>query len=80
MNNSFIENFAEYYGNDWASPPFQMVLSKIPFDDLNFTFDSVLTTHNQDNIETIEIKSLVAFNLSYFIWIIDQFNQPAFIN
>ena len=71
-----MDNFARYYGNDWASLPFRLCLTNTSVSINDFKQESIL---KQD--DTIyKIQSFALFNLEYYIWIVDQFFQPAFLD
>ena len=73
-SNVFENNFARYYGNNWASSPFRLVLTTANISLTNFTEAQILNLTNQK----LKIQSYVDFGIDYYIWIVDQFFQPSF--
>ncbi len=74
-SNNFIKNKANYYGNNWATSAFRLVLTNKNVSINNFTFDQILNSAP----EYLNIKSNQYFNLDYLIWVVDQFNQAVFL-
>ena len=73
-NNSFFENIAKYYGNDWASPPFRLCLTNTNVSDSDYNEGKILKLADP----FFKLQSHVLFDMEYLVWIVDQFFQPAF--
>jgi hypothetical protein len=74
-SNYFKNNIAKFYGDNWASLAFRLVLTEKNVSIDNFTSDEILNS----TFDSLNIKSNENFDLPYLIWVIDQFNQSVFI-
>ena len=70
----YIKNVAKYYGNDWATFPFRLCLTNNTINIKDFKPEYII----RSPLETMSIQSLAGFDFNYFVWIVDQFLQPAF--
>lgn len=70
----YLQNSAKYYGDNWATFPFRLCLTNNTIKIRDFKPEYII----HSPFDTMTIQSLASFDFNYFVWIVDQFLQPAF--